>query len=308
MHSHDTVRKMLEILCSAMGVLLIVVFGTLVLVSGLRILKQWERGPVLRLGKFTEVKGPGLFWLNPVLESIPYVVDMRLCTCDVATQRTLTKDNVPIAIEAVIYYKVTNVEKAVTTVRNYAEATTYLAASMLRDVCGQKTFDQVLSGTIEIGLAIQQSLMPQAAEFGVEVTNVVLKQIAIPERLQNAIALQASAERERRARVILATAEEQQADKMVNASKKYEDNPLAMELRWMNILYEVSKENATVIMIPANIPTAAMGSGISSVAMAMQAPKTMKKKPSGILSNDKGGNVDISDGTAEISVDADDIA
>jgi len=294
---------MLEILCSAMGVALMLIIGCLMLVSGVRILKQWERGPVLRLGKFTEVKGPGLVWINPIIDSIPYIVDMRLCTCDVATQRTLTKDNVPIAIEAVIYYKVTNVERAVTTVRDYASATTYLAASMLRDVCGQKTFDQVLSGTIEIGLAIQQSLMPQAAEFGVEVTNVVLKQIAIPERLQNAIALQASAERERRARVILATAEEQQADKMVNASRKYEDNPLAMELRWMNILYEVSKENATVIMIPANIPTAAMGSGISSVAMAMQMPKKGKKGPSGILTNDDGDSAKVSEHSMDITVD-----
>jgi len=297
---------MLEMVCGG----LVVLFGTLFFLmlagGGLRILKQWERAPVLRLGKLYDIKGPGLVWINPIVDRVPYVVDMRLCTCDVQTQRTLTKDNVPIAIEAVIYYKVMDVEKAVTTVMDYASATTYLAASMLRDVCGQKTFDQVLSGTIEIGLAIQQSLMPQAAEFGVEVTNVVLKQIAIPERLQNAIALQASAERERRARVILATAEEQQADKMVNASKKYEDNPLAMELRWMNILFEVSKENATIVMIPANIPTAAMGSGIPAAALAMQAKKPVKKNPGGVLGQDDGGG--MKGDTAEISVDVEDIA
>jgi uncharacterized membrane protein YqiK len=297
---------LIEVLCGITGLLIIIIIGALLLLSGVRIMKQWERAPVLRLGKFIAVKGPGLIWINPLIDSIPYVVDMRLCTCDVQTQRTLTKDNVPIAVEAVIYYKVMDVEIAVTTVMDYASATTNLAASMLRDVCGQKSFDQVLSGTIEIGQAIQQNLMPQAQMFGVEVTNVVLKQIAIPERLQNAIALQASAERERRARVILATAEEQQADKMVNASKKYEDNPLAMELRWMNILFEVSKENATVIMIPANIPTAAMGTGVPMAAMAMQSPHQRKRRPTGILGSDDGGG--MRGDTAAITVDADDIA
>ncbi len=297
---------MIEVLCGVSGFVIIIIIGALLFLSGVRIMKQWERAPVLRLGKLIAVKGPGLIWINPIIDSIPYVVDMRLCTCDVHTQRTLTKDNVPIAVEAVIYYKVMDVETAVTTVMDYATATTNLAASMLRDVCGQKSFDQVLSGTIEIGQAIQQSLMPQAEMFGVEVTNVVLKQIAIPERLQNAIALQASAERERRARVILATAEEQQADKMVNASKKYEDNPLAMELRWMNILFEVSKENATVIMIPANIPTAAMGSGIPMAAMAMQSPKKRRQRPTGILGSDDGGG--MKGDTASITVDAEDIA
>jgi regulator of protease activity HflC (stomatin/prohibitin superfamily) len=297
---------MIEAVCGVLGIMILIIIGALLLLAGIRILKQWERAPVLRLGKLIAVKGPGLIWINPVIDSIPYVVDMRLCTCDVQTQRTLTKDNVPIAVEAVIYYKVMDVETAVTTVMNYADATTSLAASMLRDVCGQKSFDQVLSGTIEIGQAIQQSLMPQAQGFGVEVTNVVLKQIAIPERLQNAIALQASAERERRARVILATAEEQQADKMVNASKKYEDNPLAMELRWMNILFEVSKENATIIMIPANIPTAAMGSGVPMAAMAMQAPHEKRRRPNDILRSDDGGG--MKGDTAGISVDVEDLA
>jgi len=146
-------------------------------------------------------------------------------------------------------------------VADFNDATSSLAQTVMRDVFGSKEFDDILGGVVKLGKEVEARLNPLTEDYGVEVIHVVLKQIKIPAHLEDAIARQAAAERERRSRVILAEAETQSADLMVQAADKYRDNPTALELRWMNILFEVSKENATIIMVPANIPTAAMGPG-----------------------------------------------
>src|SRR3989475_568191 len=236
-------------------------FGLGVLAEAITIVKEWERVPVLRLGRFKAMRGPGLIVINPLLEKIPLRIDTRVKTVDVPAQMSLTKDNVPITIDAVIYYRVVDPSKAVLNVVDYNDATSSLAQTVMRDVFGNKDFDEILGGVVKLGKEVEARLNPLTADYGVDVIHVVLKQIKIPGHLEDAIARQAAAERERRSRVILAEAETQSADLMVAAAEKYRENPTAMELRWMNILFEVSKENATVILVPANIPTAALGAG-----------------------------------------------
>jgi regulator of protease activity HflC (stomatin/prohibitin superfamily) len=229
-----------------------------ILAKAIMVVKEWERAPVLRLGKFRALRGPGLVWINPFLESVPVRIDTRVKTVEVPAQMSLTKDNVPITIDAVVYYRVLDAKKAVLNVVDYNDATSSLAQTVMRDTFGSKEFDEILGGVVKLGKEVEARLNPLTEDYGVDVIHVVLKQIKIPTHLEDAIARQAAAERERRSRVILAEAETQSADLMVQAAEKYRDHPTAMELRWMNILYEVSKENATVIMVPANIPTAAM--------------------------------------------------
>ena len=232
-----------------------------VLARAIAIVQEWERVVVLRLGKFRGIRGLGLITVNPFLEKIAKRIDTRVKTVDVPAQMSLTKDNVPITIDAVIYYRVVDPEKALLNVADYNEATSSLAQTVLRDVCGGKEFDDILAGVVRLGSEIEERLDPLTDEYGVDVKHVVLQQIKIPTHLEDAIARQAAAERERRSRVILAEAEAQSADLMIQAADKYRGNPTAMELRWMNILFEVSKENATVILVPANIPTAALSPG-----------------------------------------------
>ncbi|TLZ73455.1 MAG: slipin family protein [Methanobacteriota archaeon] len=242
--------------------------GLGLLAKAITVVKEWERVPVLRLGKFRAMRGPGLVIINPIVDKIPTRIDTRVKTVDVPAQMSLTKDNVPITIDAVIYYRVVDPQKAVLNVADYNDATSSLAQTVMRDTFGNKEFDEILAGVVNLGKEVEARLNPLTEPYGVDVIHVVLKQIKIPGHLEDAIARQAAAERERRSRVILAEAETQSADLMVQAADKYRDNPTAMELRWMNILFEVSKENATVILVPANIPTAALGAGDAMGFMA----------------------------------------
>lgn len=239
-------------------VFVIVLVALMLLAKAIAIVREWERVPVLRLGAFRAIRGPGLVVINPITEKIPLRIDTRVKTVDVPAQMSLTKDNVPITIDAVVYYRVVDAKKAVLNVVDYNDATSSLAQTVMRDTFGSKEFDEILGGVVKLGKEVEARLNPLTEDYGVDVIHVVLRQIKIPTHLEDAIARQAAAERERRSRVILAEAETQSADLMIQAADKYRDHPTAMELRWMNILFEVSKENATVIMVPANIPTAAL--------------------------------------------------
>jgi len=257
---------------------LVATVALVVLARAIAIVQEWERVAVLRLGKFRGIRGPGLVIVNPFLEKIAKRIDTRVKTVDVPAQMSLTKDNVPITIDAVIYYRVVDPEKALLNVADFNEATSSLAQTVLRDVCGGKEFDDILAGVVRLGKEIEERLDPLTDEYGVDVKHVVLQQIKIPTHLEDAIARQAAAERERRSRVILAEAEAQSADLMIQAADKYRGNPTAMELRWMNILFEVSKENATVILVPANIPTAALSPG--DALGVLGSPGVWKRKAS----------------------------
>jgi len=230
----------------------------------LRVIPEWERAPILRLGKYVGLRGPGLVIVMPFVDQIVKSIDLRIRTVPVAPQQTMSKDNVPVTVDAIIYYKVKDPEKAILNVQDYNAATQYAAQTLLRDIIGKHSFDEILSERSSIADTIKKNLDLMTENFGVEVTNVEIRDVTIPLNLQDAIARQAEAERERRSRVILAEAEQQAAGKMLEAAKMYESSPLGLQLRWMNILYEVSKENSTVIIVPSNVPTA--GADIDAIA------------------------------------------
>ena len=230
----------------------------------IRVVPEWERAPVLRLGKYVGLRGPGLVIVTPFLDQIVRPIDLRIRTVPVAPQQTMSKDNVPVTVDAIIYYKVKDPEKAILNVQDYNAATQYAAQTLLRDIIGKHTFDEILSERTTIADTIKKNLDSMTEDYGVEVTNVEIRDVTIPPSLQDAIARQAEAERERRSRVILAEAEQQAAGKMLEAASMYESHPLGLQLRWMNILYEVSKENSTVIIVPSNVPTA--GADLDSIA------------------------------------------
>jgi regulator of protease activity HflC (stomatin/prohibitin superfamily) len=230
-------------------VILLVVMATL-LVS-INIAKEWERMPVLRLGKFKTMKGPGLFLINPLLETVPTTVDIRTITFDVPSQKTLTKDNIPVLVDAVIFYKVIDPEKAVFAVKNYHEAIGLSATPILRDVIGKMSLDDLLQHRDEVGETMEHSLDDMTRPWGIDVENVEIRDISISKDLEDSISRVASAERERRARAQLAMAEKEIAHTLVEAARTYESDPIALEIRSMNMLYEMCMEGkATTIFIP----------------------------------------------------------
>lgn len=246
------------------------------LLAGINIIPEWQRAPVLRLGRYIGLRGPGIFYLLPGIYKIPVKMDLRIQTVAVQPQSTMTKDNVPVNVDVIIYYKIKDPEKAILKVANYANATEYAAQTILRDVIGKKNLDEILGERGEVGNKIKISLDEMTENYGVEVLNVEIRDVTIPAMLQDAMARQAQAERERRARVLFAEAERQAASIMLAASKIYEEDPVALQLRWMNILYEVSKENATIMIVPANMITAGPGMG-NIVGLASLVPPKEKE-------------------------------
>ncbi|MCD6514660.1 MAG: slipin family protein [Candidatus Asgardarchaeia archaeon] len=237
----------------------IIVLGLFILlfiVSGIRILKEWERVAILRLGKFLGVKGPGIIWIFPILDKVAARVSLRLNTYAFSTEQTLTNDNIPVTVDAVLYYRVIDAEKAILNVEDYEQATRLAAQTSLRETIGKVSLDELLSEREKIGHHLQEIIDAKTEEWGVKVTSVEIRDVVIPRELQDAIARQAQAERERRARVILAQAEVEASEKMREAAKIYEESDIAFHLRWMNILYEVASQNSTIVLWPVNVAPA----------------------------------------------------
>jgi len=256
--------------------IVIVVIG--VFLSGLHILREWERAPVLTLGRFMGIKGPGLIYVFPFISKIPIKISTRLQVYSFVTEQTLTKDNVPVDVDAIMYFMPTDVQKSVLSVENYRTATEYAAQTTLREVVGQTIFDELLAEREKIGTISRGIIDEKTESWGIKVTAVEVRDVRIPPSLQEAMSRQAQAERERRARVTLALAESQAAEKMIQAADQYKNNELAFQLRWMNMLYELGlRANSSLIMIPSNIPTAGLSPlGLFDVKDLM--PKADKKK------------------------------
>ena len=234
-------------------VLVLVVFliGIAILSAAINVAKEWERKPVLRLGKFKSLKGPGLFFINPILETVPITVDIRTIPFDVPPQKTLTKDNIPVNVDAVIFYKVLDPKKAVLNVKNYHEAIGLAATPILRDVIGKLSLDELLQRRDEVGETMEHALDEMTAPWGIDVENVEIRDISIAKELEDSISRVASAERERRARAQLALAEKEIAATLVEAARTYEKDPIALEIRSMNMLYEMCMEGkGATIFIP----------------------------------------------------------
>ncbi len=228
------------------------------LLSGIRVLSEWELMPVLRLGRYIGLRGPGITYLIPLIDKAPMRVSTRLQTVSFRTEQTLTSDNVPVNVDAVMYAKPIDVEKAILNVESYIDATMWAAQTTLREVIGKIELNEMLAEREKAGAHLREIIDEKTEAWGIKVTSVEVKDVVIPTELQEAMSRQAQAERERLARVTLATAEFQAAQKIIDAAKMYEASPGGMTLRWMNILYEIGQQQGTntLMMIPANLPAA----------------------------------------------------
>ncbi len=213
----------------------------------IKIVKEYERAVLFRLGRFVGVKGPGLFFIIPFIDRM-VIVDLRLKTADVPQQKALTKDNVEVSVDAVVYYRVEDPEKAVLKVEDYDAAVMLLAQTTLRDVIGQVELDDLLSRREEINKKLQEILDRLTDPWGIKVTAVTIKEVKLPEQLLRAMAKQAEAERWRRAKIIEAEGERQAAKILAEAAKMYEEHPIAIRLRELQMLIEVAKEKSLVVV------------------------------------------------------------
>ncbi len=228
-----------------------------ILLSGIRILREWERAPLLTLGRYRGLRGPGVIYVPPFITRIPFIISTRLQVVSFKTEQTLTRDNVPVVVDSVMYYQPVDLQKVVLGAEDFLNATQLSAQTTLREVVGQATFDELLTEREKVGSIARGIIDSKTETWGVKVTSVEIRDVQIPQALQEAMSRQAQAERERRARVTLALAEFEAAGKMVEAADLYKGNDRAFQLRWMNIVYELGLQGKNPIMlIPVNLPPA----------------------------------------------------
>jgi regulator of protease activity HflC (stomatin/prohibitin superfamily) len=227
----------------------ILLVGGALLISGLRILKEFERGVVFRLGRLVGARGPGLVYLLPLVEKMERV-DLRTITFDVPPQDVITKDNVSVKVNAVLYFRVVDPQRAITEVVDYLFASSQLAQTTLRSVCGQRELDELLSARDQINQQIQEILDSQTDPWGIKVTTVEIKHIDLPQEMQRAMARQAEAERERRAKVINAQGELQAAQRLAEAARIIAEHPSALQLRFLQTLSEIATEHNSTTIFP----------------------------------------------------------
>ena len=248
----DTIINL--ILKSGIGPLgiIVVVVAVVVLPQALRILREYERGVVFRLGKLVGAKGPGLIWLFPFIDKM-VKMDLRVVTIDVAKQEIMTRDNVPATVDAVVYFRVINPTDAVVKVENFWKATSLIAQTTLRSVLGQASLDDLLSQRDSINQKLQEIIDRQTEPWGVKVTAVEIKDVALPDSMKRAMAKQAEAERERRAKIVNAEGEFQAAEKMVQAANMIAKEPIALQLRYLQTMREMASEHNTTTFLPLPI-------------------------------------------------------
>jgi regulator of protease activity HflC (stomatin/prohibitin superfamily) len=232
--------------------IVLIVLVVMFLASAIRILNEYERGVIFRLGRVIDTKGPGLIILIPVVDRM-VKVDMRTITMDVPPQDVITLDNISIKVNAVVYFRVMDANKAVIDVENYLYATSQLAQTTLRSVCGQFEMDEILSQREKINLQLQEILDRSTDSWGIKVSHVEVKQIDLPEEMKRAIAKQAEAERERRAKVINAEGEFQAAQRLVEAASLMSTQPMSLQLRYLQTLNQVAAENNSTTLFPIPI-------------------------------------------------------
>jgi len=255
----------------------------LVVSSAIKIADQWEKAVILRLGKFRALKGPGLFFIIPVIDVIPYWIDTRVITTSFKAEKTLTKDTVPVDVDAVLFWKVVDPKKAALDVADYQSAIGWASQTALRDVIGKTMLSDMLEGRDKISNELQKIIDVRTEPWGINVISVEVKDVLIPPALEDAMSMQAQAERERQARVILGDSERQVAEKFGEAAKTYANNPTAFHLRAMNMLYEGLKENATIVIVPSTaVETMQLGgiAGVTALTMGLGQERANKEKES----------------------------
>ncbi len=251
----------------------------LIVSCSIKVADQWEKAVVLRLGGFHSLRGPGLFFIIPVIDTIPYWIDIRVITSSFTAEKTLTKDTVPVDVDAVLFWKVLDPKKAALDVADYKSAINWASQTALRDVIGKTMLSDMLEGREKISNQLQKIIDERTEPWGINVISVEVKDVLIPPALEDAMSMQAQAERERQARVILGDSERQVAQKFEEAAKSYSGNPTALHLRAMNMLYEGLKTNSTIVIVPSSaLETMQLGGLAGLTAMTMGISKENQKK------------------------------
>jgi regulator of protease activity HflC (stomatin/prohibitin superfamily) len=244
---------MLEEATRTVGLLVpVIVIALIIFLQAVRILREYERGVIFRLGKLHGTKGPGLILLIPVVDRM-VKMDIRVVTIDVARQEVMTRDNVPVSVDAVVYFRVVDPEAAVVRVENFLKATSLIAQTTLRSVLGQAELDELLAQREKINLTLQEIIDRQTDPWGIKVTAVEVKDVVLPDGMKRAMARQAETERERRAKIINAEGEFQAAEKLVQAAEMISAQPVALQLRFLQTMREISSEHSTTTFLPVPI-------------------------------------------------------
>lgn len=241
------VKEIVDVPKASIGFVII-----LLITSSIKMANQWEKAVVLRMGRYKGLKGHGLFMVIPIIDWIDKYIDQRIRVTDFNAEKTLTKDTVPVNVDAVVYWMVWDVEKAALEVQKYTAAVSYIAQTCLRDIIGKHELADLLQNREKIADALQKNLDEYTNPWGITCQNVGIKDIVIPPELADAMSKQAQAERERQARIILGTAETEISEKFEEASKRYMGNPVALQLRGMNMLFEGLKEKGSLIIVPSS--------------------------------------------------------
>ena len=265
------------------GTLIVVISFIIALIisSAVKVADQWEKAVVLRLGRFHSLRGPGLFFIIPIIDTIPYWIDIRVITTSFTAEKTLTKDTVPVDVDAVLFWKVLDPKKAALDVADYRSAISWASQTALRDVIGKTMLSDMLEGRDKISTQLQKIIDERTEPWGINVISVEVKDVLIPPALEDAMSMQAQAERERQARVILGDSERQVAEKFEEAARTYSGNPTALHLRAMNMLYEGLKSNSTIVIVPSTaLESMQLGglAGITALTMGLTPESQMKEK------------------------------
>jgi regulator of protease activity HflC (stomatin/prohibitin superfamily) len=269
---------------TTVGILIVAIVIVITILSSLRICSEWERKVVLRLGRFGGVRGPGIFFLLPYVETTPFTIDMRVVTTPFQAEQTLTKDGASVTVDAIMYWRIVDAGRASIQVANYVQAVMGAAAGALRDIIGRNDLSTVLSQRRELDEQLTYILDEQTEPWGIKVQSVQLRDIKVPDNLQDALSRMAQAERERQARVILGESEVQVAQQFSEAGELYRTHPTALHLRGMNMLYETMRSGvATVIVVPSSaLETMNLGAigGLSALrSMGNAMPPEVKTEP-----------------------------
>lgn len=258
----------------------IIIVG-LVLMQAPRVAEQWERAVVLRLGRFVGLRGPGLFWVIPLVDRVTSWIDQRTITTSFAAEQTLTSDAVPVNVDAVLFWMVHDAEKAALEVQDYPQAVSWASQTALRDIIGRTDLTNLLRGRERIEAELQQLIDHRSNPWGVTVSSVEMRDIVIPVALQDAMSREAQASREKQARIILGQAEEEIAQSFERAARSYADNPTAFQLRAMNMLYEGLKDKGALMLVPSSaVESLGMGGmlGAASMGQARMAQRPIPKE------------------------------
>ncbi len=246
------------------------IIGTYFLFA-IQVAKQWEKAAVLRLGQYRGLRGPGMFLIVPVIDTVSRYVDQRVRVTDVKAESALTRDTVPVNVDAIVFWLVWDAEKCILEVQNFVEAITLSAQTALRESIGRHELAQMITERETLGQELQRILDTKTNPWGITVHSVEIRDVHIPQALEDAMSRQAQAERERQARIILGTAETEISDKFSQAARVYQDSPVALHLRAMNMLYEAIKEKGAMVVVPSTaVETMGLGGLLGTAALSKQ--------------------------------------